>query len=52
MRHIRADLPLSVRAIRIAHDTKFKNELGAASKDGWFDDIKVWIAKLAKPAKP
>jgi hypothetical protein len=33
----------------IAHATKSKIELGVAGKDGFFDDVKVWNAELAKP---
>jgi hypothetical protein len=32
----------------IAHATKSKIELGVAGKDGYFDDIKVWNAGVAK----
>jgi hypothetical protein len=32
----------------IAHPTKSKIELGVAGQDGYFDDIKVWIAEPAK----
>ena len=33
----------------IAHPTKSKIELGCGGKDGYFDDIKIWNAKPAKP---
>ncbi len=33
----------------IGHATKSKIELGVGGKDGFFDDIKVWNAKPAKP---
>ena len=32
----------------IGHPTKSKIELGVGGKDGFFDDIKVWNAELAK----
>jgi len=33
----------------IGHATKSKIELGVGGKDGFFDDIKVWNAELARP---